>query len=86
MNRSCGLSDGEWKLMKLLWEESPRTVAQMVSALKDDTGWTKGTIFMMLSRMEEKGAVRCEQGERKLYYPVLKKEEAASRETESFLS
>ena len=81
------LSDGEWKLMNLLWKKSPRTIAQLVSALKDDTAWTKGTIFMMLSRMADKGAVRFETGGRcKLYYPVWKKEIAATAETESFLS
>jgi len=87
MKRNVSLSDGEWKLMNLLWEEAPRTIAQLVAALKDDTGWTKGTIFMMLSRMADKGAVRFETGGRsKLFYPVLKKEDAASFETESFLS
>lgn len=86
MNRDISLSDGEWKLMNLLWKEAPRTITQLVSALKDDTAWTKGTIFMMLSRMTDKGAVRFEQnGRSKLFYPVLKKEDAASSETESFL-
>ena len=80
------LSDGEWKLMNLLWKEAPRTVSQLVSLVKEDTGWTKGTIFMMLSRMVDKGVVRYEDYERrKLYYPVLTKDEAASYETESFL-
>ncbi|SHI12918.1 Predicted transcriptional regulator [Sporobacter termitidis DSM 10068] len=87
LGKTVGLSDGEWKLMNLLWDDAPRTVAQLVSALRSDTGWTKGTVFMMLSRMAEKGTVRYEQGGRsKLYYPVLKREDAASCETESFLS
>ncbi|MPM22480.1 Penicillinase repressor [bioreactor metagenome] len=86
MDTKITLSDGEWKLMNLLWEACPRTIGEMVSALKDDTGWSKGTIFIMLSRMADKGAVRFEQGARnKLYYPVLKREDAALRETESFL-
>lgn len=86
MEKQISLSDGEWKLMNLLWEEAPRTVSQLVDALKDDTGWTKGTVFMMLSRLMEKHAVRFEQeGRSKLYLPVLKKQDAASRETESFL-
>lgn len=86
MNRIT-LSDGEWKLMNLLWESSPRTIAQLVSALKNDTGWTKGTIFIMLARMAEKGVVRYDEGSRsKLFYPLLKKEDAASYETKSFLS
>lgn len=86
MNQKINLSDGEWKLMNLLWDQAPRTIAELVSALKDDTGWTKGTVFMMLSRMKDKGAVRFEAGGRsKLFYPVLKKEDATSLETESFL-
>jgi len=87
VTKPISLSNGEWKLMNLLWQEAPRTIAQLVSAMKDDTGWTKATIFMMLSRMEKKGVVRYEQGSRsKLYYPVLKKEDAVAYETESFLS
>ena len=57
MKETIALSDGEWKLMNLLWEESPRTIAQLVRAMADDTGWSKATIFIMLGRMEEKGAV-----------------------------
>lgn len=87
MNRSIRLSEGEWKIMNLLWEDAPRTIAQLVSALKEDTGWTKGTVFMMLSRLGEKGVVRFEEGGRsKLFYPTVQKEEAAHQETESFLS
>lgn len=87
MDHKISLSDGEWKLMNLLWEESPRTVTQLVSALKGDTGWTKGTIFIMLSRLADKGAVCYEEnGRAKQYYPTLKKEDAAIHETESFLS
>jgi len=86
LNQKTGLSDGEWKLMNLLWEDPPRTIAQLVFALRDDTGWTKGTVFMMLSRMADKGAVRFEQaGRSKFFYPVWKKEDAAHCETESFL-
>ena len=36
------LSDGEWKLMKTLWEKQPRTLAELVSALDKDTGWRPG--------------------------------------------
>ncbi|MDP4110294.1 MAG: BlaI/MecI/CopY family transcriptional regulator [Bacillota bacterium] len=86
MNKNISLSDGEWKLMNLLWEKSPRTIAEMVKELSTDTGWSKNTLFVMLSRMEEKGAVRYEGGARaRLYYPTVLKTEIAVRETESFL-
>ena len=80
------LSDGEWILMKALWESSPMTITQLTAAMKDTTGWTKHTIISMLSRMEAKGAVQFESnGRAKLYSPVLRQEDAIRRETSHFL-
>ena len=31
------LSDGEWKLMKTLWEKQPQTLAELVTALDADS-------------------------------------------------
>jgi BlaI family penicillinase repressor len=85
MNK-ISLSDGEWKLMNLLWDENPRTIANMVSALRDDTAWTKATINIMLNRLSEKGAVRIDAGGRtKLFYPVLGREDAVRQEASSTL-
>lgn len=85
-NKNISLSDGEWKLMHVLWEKAPRTIADMVKALAAETGWTKNTIFVMLNRLEEKGAVYHSRGTRaRQYYPAIEKKEAAARETESFL-
>ncbi len=39
------LSDGEWKLMKVLWNCQPQTLAELVAALDADTGWSRATIF-----------------------------------------
>lgn len=87
MQKKIGLSDGEWKLMNLLWKQSPQTIAQMVKELESETSWKKNTVFVMLSRLEEKGAVRFEEGGRsRQYYPVMAREDAAARETESFLA
>lgn len=80
------LSDGEWKLMNRLWEHAPRTITELTAALKEETGWSKNTIITMLARLEAKGAVRHETGERaKQYYPAVDRKDAARAETESFL-
>ncbi len=87
MQKSINLSDGEWKLMNLLWQSAPRTIAQLVGALQQETGWKKNTVFVMLSRMEDKGAVYFEDGGRaRLYYPAVERSEVTARETESFLA
>ena len=81
------LSDGEWKLMNRLWDHAPRTITELVAALREETGWSKNTVITMLGRLEAKGAVRHEEGLRaKQYYPLIRREEAARAETESFLS
>ena len=51
------LTDAEWKVMTVLWEQSPRTMMEITNALKKETGWTKYTVMSFLKRMEEKGAL-----------------------------
>ncbi len=81
------LSNSEWKLMRRLWDRSPSTITELTAALREETGWSKHTVITMLSRLESKGAVRHEEGGRaKRYFPVLRREDAARDETESFLS
>ena len=84
---AIGLSEGEWKLMKVLWCESPRTIGQLVNALEAETGWNKATIFVMLKRLIAKGAVRVDETEKvHAYYPLVKRRDIAPEETESFLN
>ena len=85
--KKTALSDGEWKLMNLLWARSPREIAELTAALRDDTGWSKATVNIMLGRLAEKGAVEARPGGRaKQYSPLLSREEAAARETDAFLA
>lgn len=86
MAETVSLSDGEWKLMHVLWSDAPRTMTELVHALSADTGWTKHTVIKMLSRLEDKGAVRHEDGPRaKQYYPAVEQASAVRAETERFL-
>lgn len=80
------LSEAEWKVMNVLWEEAPQTIMQLTRRFQETTGWTKHTIMTFLKRMEDKGAVFYEAGVRaKLYYPKIERQEAALQETEEFL-
>ena len=83
------LSDGEWKLMNLLWDAAPEslTIGQMVTALAEDTGWTKATINIMLTRLTDKGAVSVdESGRAKRFTPLLDRERAVRQEAKNALS
>ena len=60
--KKVNLSDAEWKIMNVLWEQAPRTMMQITNALKAETGWTKHTVMSFLKRMEEKDALHYEEG------------------------
>ena len=80
------LSDGEWRIMNLLWAQAPRRVPELTEALAHDTGWSRATVNMMLQRLEDKGAVRMETfGRNKAYWPVLSQSDARQKETKRFL-
>lgn len=81
------LSDGEWKLMDLLWQEPPKTITQLTKDMESRTGWGRNVIITMLKRLEAKGAVRHEEGERaKQFYPAVTRQGAALEETKGFLN
>ena len=80
------LSNMEWKLMNQLWNGAPMTLMQLTRALEAETGWTKHTVITMLTRLENKGAVRWEQlGRTRHYSPIVTREEARREETAGFL-
>ena len=81
------LSDGEWKLMKTLWQRQPRTLAELVAALDAETGWSRATIFMMLKRLIAKGAVTMDDSGRfHQYSAAITYSDVEPEETEAFLS
>lgn len=80
------LSEAEWKILSMLWENDFLTITQLVAKLKPETKWSKSTVITLLKRMEEKHAVAYMQGERaKNYYALIKREDVAIPETKSFL-
>ena len=80
------LTNSEWYVLDCLWEKSPMTVMELVSALGSRLGWAKSTTITTLRRMEDKGLVLCAtEGRAKHYTPAVRRDRAARRETRSFL-
>lgn len=80
------LNPGEWNVLNCLWEQSPRTVMQIVGELERTVGWARSTTITTLHRMEAKGLVRCRQaGRGTAYVPLVERDRAALTETHSFL-
>ena len=86
MEEKVRLSSSEWKIISLLWENEPMTIMQITAALSNETGWTKHTVITFLKRMEDKKAVNFEKiGNAKHYFTLIKREDVAVSETQSFL-
>lgn len=80
------LTEAEWSVMECLWASSPRTGRQAVEYLKESAGWSRSTTLTMLARMTDKGIVRREeQGGVLVYSPLIEREDAVLRETDSFI-
>lgn len=56
------LTNSEWYVLDSLWERSPMTVMELVSALHEKVGWAKSTTITTLRRMEGKGLRRAAPG------------------------
>lgn len=86
MEEKTMLSQGEWRIMNLLWKKKNRTIMEMVEDFAGVTDWDKHTLIVMLKRMEAKGVVAYETvGRAKHYYPVGKQADFVQQETKSFL-
>ena len=80
-------TEAEWKIMEVLWDQSPRTMSEITKALENTTGWTRHTVITLLKRMQEKGTVAVDEtGDVKRYTPLLSQEEASAQQTKKLLS
>lgn len=81
------LTQAEWSVMECLWEAGPLTGREVVQSMEKSCGWSRSTTLTLLSRLENKGALRSVPAEKgpKVFTPVLRREEAALGETKDFL-
>lgn len=81
------LSGAEWHILESLWEDSPKIGSQIVADMSERKGWSRSTTLTMLRRMAEKKLISCDDGGKvKSYTPLVCREEAVKKETESFLN
>lgn len=87
MNRdNCSLSQSDWKVMEYLWEKSPLTGREIIEKMEEENNWNRSTTLTILKRLEAKGAVGVDpNGSKNKYFPIIKREDEAILETESFL-
>lgn len=53
MEQHLSISESEWRVMKIVWSNSPQTLPEILDRLKE-TGWSKTTIQTYLARLVKK--------------------------------
>jgi BlaI family transcriptional regulator, penicillinase repressor len=84
--QSRTLTDGEHRIMEVLWQKGAATVAEVADALagKDGTAYT--TILTMMRIMREKGYLRCrKEGRAHVFIPRVDREAAARKAVRQLL-
>ena len=81
------LPDSELFIMQTIWSTmTPVGTGKIVELISRSKDWSRSTIQVLLTRLEERGFIKMEKNGRLKYYsPIIKEEEYLSRETKSFL-
>jgi predicted transcriptional regulator len=76
--KSPNLTEGELRLMKVLWEKGAGTVGDVAASLIDDPPLAYSTVLTTLRILEGKGYLRhTKNGRAFVYEPVIAQEEAS---------
>lgn len=54
------LSDSELRFMQVVWDNEPVTSGRLAELCREKLGWKKSTVYTVLKKLGEKGAVRNE--------------------------
>jgi BlaI family penicillinase repressor len=81
------ISDAEWEVMKVLWENGESTAGEIVQAVAAHNRWSPRTVKTLLNRLVKKGALGFEvNGRHYLYRARVGRDACVRQETRSFLS
>lgn len=80
------ISESEWEIMNVLWDEAPRTANDIICTLQESTDWKPKTIRTLLDRLVQKDVVGVHKDQRVYtFYPLFTQEKCQRAETESFI-
>ena len=81
------LSDAEWEVMLVLWDDSPLTSADVVERVAGRHDWSPHTVKTLLRRLVDKGALTYrQQANRYLYRPAVGRDKCLREASRSFLN
>lgn len=80
------ISDSEWEIMKIIWNNPNCTAQEIIEQLKDSQKWKPKTVKALISRLIDKNIIGFKQSGREYrYYSLINEEECRKTESKSFL-
>ncbi len=80
------ISEAEWLIMEVIWDQQPITAHQILAALAGKTEWKLNTLKTLLNRLVKKNALHfTPRGKQFHYSAMVAREECLGEESVSFL-
>lgn len=87
MNSLPQISEAEFEIMKVIWDNSPINTKEIVDIVTKSSNWNMRTIHTLIARLEKKGAIKHKKdGRIYIFFPVVKKEDYIKSESKSFIN
>lgn len=87
MKKMPRISETEWEVMKVVWEQAPCSASRIIATLHQrDAAWHPKTVKAFLNRLVKKKALGFKvDGRAYLYHPLVRQSECAEAASVSFL-
>ncbi|WP_294386590.1 BlaI/MecI/CopY family transcriptional regulator [uncultured Clostridium sp.] len=87
MNKLPKISDSEWEVMKIIWQNDSIPSTKIINELQEKTNWKASTIKTLINRLLNKEAISfTKKGKEYYYFSIVSEEECIREESESFLN
>jgi BlaI family penicillinase repressor len=85
MKNKINITESEWKIMQIIWNEPYLTLGEIKKRLDKDVVWDKTTINTLIRRLRKKGVVGIKEARYYKYYALVPEEECLQGEIDSIL-
>lgn len=80
------ISQSEWVIMDVVWDNFPLSARDIIDILKDQTTWNEKTIHTLISRLEKKKVIIADKSTGvKIFSPLLTREQCIKEKTNSLI-
>lgn len=87
MKKLPKISDSEWEVMKIIWQNNSITSTKIINELQEKTNWKASTIKTLINRLLNKEAISfTKEGKEYYYFSIVSEEECIREESDSFLN